>query len=193
MFKDKDRAQKLIDLIAQERRELATREKKLEGLKPEWQKAHAAVTEIAVRLRAQADTYTRDISEALFREAEEKLRADFTEALARRDNLIGDLLRQISSLRGRISRRLACVTGPFSSSMSMILTHTKNGSITPQCDSALQEELSRARKQAEGISDPEALFSLIQDVTEKVESADGLQLIPLLRLDSAIVKALEVE
>lgn len=183
-----DQANKLIDLIRSEQKELSGLEKKLAALKPVWQKQQRVCCDIEALRTAHDGTYTR-AAEPFFQDYAHVLKAEAEEAVARRDSLIGDIPQQILSVRDRIFRRMRALAGALNSFVGNVTSHTLDGGSRPQCSPQLQGRLLAACKEAENLTDPVALFDLIESTAKIVETEDGLQAVPLLRLDLAVRQA----
>jgi len=191
-FIKQDEARRLIGVIREEQRDLASLEKKFDSVRPAWNKAQRLCSQIEAERNGQTATYRRGSTcDSLFTEHAELLTRDLEEACKKRDAIVADLPEQIQQVKTRIFRRLNFLCGPFGGLVSGVTGYRLNGGSRPQCSPELQTQLEAARHAAEGITDPAELLDFIQKTVDRVESED-LQFIPLFRLDQAIEKALGV-
>jgi hypothetical protein len=173
LFRKKDEATKLVVVIKREQQELAKLGKELASAQVKWIDAHRGCLALAACLPACPTVYTVP-SEGFCQDFEKNLVVELQTAINARDSILGDLPRQIRELRGRINGRLQVIFSAFSGWSSQIN----------------DPELSEARQRAESLTDPAELISLIERETARIEDSD----LPcaLLKLDAAIIKALEV-
>lgn len=190
-FLKKDLAKQLCEVISQEERQLTILEKKIPDLQSAWVEQQAICCRLASLFNSFDFTYQPGVNETCFREYRESLTEELKRAVAKRDELTGDLPREIRELRERTEKRLRIVSGRFGGFISGLTSHTLSGGSTPQCNAELLKKLNSARREAEAATDPAKLLSLIRDIVEEVEGLE-LQFCPLLNLDSAIEKALAV-
>ncbi len=198
LFKRQDQAQKFIDLVRNEQKQLANLESTFQNeITLTWNDDQAACDRAAAMLAAFDNTYVVSVNQKLFDARREALKQNFASALAERDAGTVEISKELASLKHRIRRRLGCVIeqfGIWSSGISNLekVVHYQGTPIEYQLGD-LREQLLAAREQAAEISDPAALLDLIKKWTEKIEDLDGLTIVPLLRLDHAIQRALEVQ
>ena len=183
-FRKSDEAElaKLLKAEADDRKELERLEREFDALRPKWDELQTQAETVAAHYACSDRTYSREISESLWRARDPSTKARLDEIIRQRDALTVPLEQKIRNVKSRIRRRRTLVTGGFGSWVS--------GELSSRLPAAMAAEIEQTRRELEKSEDLAATFRTIERwVTRLADFDQGPASIPLLNLAALVRRA----